>query len=92
MAKSDDTIGAIKTGEANLVLAGGVESMSRAPMVIPNQETAFGRRAEIFEHLCRRAALGVAPADLDPHGHKHLRDGAHAAPADPDKVRVLQIN
>jgi 3-oxoadipyl-CoA thiolase len=40
---------AIKTGEASLVLAGGVESMSRAPMVIPKQETAFGRRAEIFD-------------------------------------------
>jgi 3-oxoadipyl-CoA thiolase len=40
---------AIKTGEANLVVAGGVESMSRAPMVIPKQETAFGRRAEIFD-------------------------------------------
>jgi len=39
----------IKTGEASLVLAGGVESMSRAPMVIPKQETAFGRRAEMFD-------------------------------------------
>ena len=39
----------IKTGEASLVMAGGVESMSRAPLVIPKQETAFGRKAEMFD-------------------------------------------
>lgn len=39
----------IRTGEAGLVMAGGVESMSRAPMVMPKQEAAFGRRAEIFD-------------------------------------------
>ncbi len=39
----------IKTGEASMVMAGGVESMSRAPLVIPKQETAFGRRAEMFD-------------------------------------------
>ncbi len=39
----------IKTGEVSLVMAGGVESMSRAPLVIPKQETAFGRRAEMFD-------------------------------------------
>jgi 3-oxoadipyl-CoA thiolase len=40
---------AIVTGEAELVIAGGVESMSRAPFVIPKAETAFSRRAEIFD-------------------------------------------
>lgn len=39
----------IKTGETSLVMAGGVESMSRAPLVIPKQETAFGRKAEMFD-------------------------------------------
>ncbi len=39
----------IKIGEVSLVMAGGVESMSRAPLVIPKQETAFGRRAEMFD-------------------------------------------
>ena len=39
----------IKTGETSLVVAGGVESMSRAPLVIPKQETAFGRKAEMFD-------------------------------------------
>ena len=39
----------IKTGEASLVMAGGVESMSRAPLVMPKQETAFGRSSEMFD-------------------------------------------
>ncbi len=40
---------AIKTGEAGLVIAGGVESMSRAPLVMPKAETAFSRNAEIYD-------------------------------------------
>jgi len=40
---------AIKTGEANLVIAGGVESMSRAPLVMPKAETAFSRDAHIYD-------------------------------------------
>ena len=40
---------AIGSGDADLVLAGGVESMSRAPLVMPKAETAFSRRAEIFD-------------------------------------------
>ena len=40
---------AIKAGEAELVIAGGVESMSRAPFVLPKAETAFSRNAEIYD-------------------------------------------
>jgi acetyl-CoA acyltransferase len=39
----------IRTGEADLVIAGGVESMSRAPMVMPKADTAFSRKAEIYD-------------------------------------------
>jgi 3-oxoadipyl-CoA thiolase len=39
----------LKAGEADLVIAGGVESMSRAPFVMPKAETAFSRQAEIFD-------------------------------------------
>ena len=39
----------IKTGEADLMIAGGVESMSRAPFVMGKAETAFSRNAEIFD-------------------------------------------
>jgi acetyl-CoA acyltransferase len=40
---------AIKAGEAEFVIAGGVESMSRAPFVMPKAETAFSRHTEIFD-------------------------------------------
>ncbi|MBS7544141.1 3-oxoadipyl-CoA thiolase [Ancylobacter oerskovii] len=40
---------AIKAGEAELVVAGGVESMSRAPFVLPKAESAFPRSAEIHD-------------------------------------------
>ncbi|MFT5116600.1 MAG: acetyl-CoA acyltransferase [Kiritimatiellia bacterium] len=39
----------IKAGEAELMIAGGVESMSRAPMVMPKSDAAFSRKAEIFD-------------------------------------------
>jgi len=38
---------AIRTGEAEMVIAGGVESMSRAPFVMPKAESAFSRSAKI---------------------------------------------
>ena len=44
-----DAARAIKAGEAELVLAGGVESMSRAPFVMPKAQTAFSRNAEIYD-------------------------------------------
>ena len=40
---------AIKAGDANIVLAGGVESMSRAPFVLAKSAVAFGRNAEIYD-------------------------------------------
>jgi acetyl-CoA acyltransferase len=40
---------AIKAGEAELMIAGGVESMSRAPFVMPKASEAFSRNAEIYD-------------------------------------------
>lgn len=40
---------AIKAGEADLVIAGGTESMSRAPFVMPKADVAFSRNAEIYD-------------------------------------------
>ncbi|NWG93119.1 MAG: 3-oxoadipyl-CoA thiolase, partial [Parvularculaceae bacterium] len=40
---------AIKAGEAELMIAGGVESMSRAPFVMGKAAEAFSRAAEIFD-------------------------------------------
>ena len=39
----------IASGEASLMIAGGVESMSRAPFVMPKAESAFSRAAEIHD-------------------------------------------
>lgn len=40
---------AIKAGEASLMIAGGVESMSRAPFVMGKAETAFSRSAQMYD-------------------------------------------
>ncbi|WP_321832364.1 3-oxoadipyl-CoA thiolase [Thalassovita sp.] len=40
---------AIKCGEADLIIAGGVESMTRAPFVMPKASTAFSRANEVFD-------------------------------------------
>jgi 3-oxoadipyl-CoA thiolase len=40
---------AIKSGEAQLMIAGGVESMSRAPFVMPKSESAFSRAPAIYD-------------------------------------------
>ncbi len=40
---------AIRAGEMDLAIAGGVESMSRAPFVLPKSAQAFGRNMEIFD-------------------------------------------
>ena len=40
---------AVRTGEAELTVAGGVESMSRAPFVMGKADTAFSRKAEVYD-------------------------------------------
>lgn len=40
---------AIKSGEIELAIAGGVESMSRAPFVMGKAETPFSRKAEVYD-------------------------------------------
>jgi len=57
---------AIKAGEAELMIAGGVESMSRAPFVVPKAQTAFSRVASMED-----ATLGwrlINPAMRQLHG------------------------
>jgi 3-oxoadipyl-CoA thiolase len=39
----------VRTGEAEVVIAGGVESMSRAPFVMPKADSAFSRTATIYD-------------------------------------------
>ncbi len=40
---------AIRSGESDLIIAGGSESMSRAPFVMPKAQSAFDRHAEIYD-------------------------------------------
>ena len=40
---------AIRSGEATLMIAGGVESMSRAPFVMPKMDSAFGRNNAVYD-------------------------------------------
>jgi acetyl-CoA C-acetyltransferase len=40
---------AIRSGEAGLMIAGGVESMSRAPFVMPKMDSAFGRANAVYD-------------------------------------------
>jgi acetyl-CoA acyltransferase len=44
-----DAARAIRAGDGELMIAGGVESMSRAPFVMPKADTAFSRHAEIHD-------------------------------------------
>lgn len=58
---------AVKSGEAQLMIAGGVESMSRAPFVMPKAESAFSRANAIYDttigwrfvNKAMKAAYGV---------------------------------
>ncbi|TIX47894.1 MAG: 3-oxoadipyl-CoA thiolase, partial [Mesorhizobium sp.] len=66
---------AIKAGEAELMISGGVESMSRAPFVMPKAETAFSRNAEIhdttigwrFVNPLMQEQYGIAVVSKDEH-------------------------
>jgi acetyl-CoA acetyltransferase family protein len=53
---------AIRCGETQLMIAGGVESMSRAPFVMPKADTAFSRTAKI-ENVAEEFKVGRADQD-----------------------------
>ncbi|MBS7697628.1 MULTISPECIES: 3-oxoadipyl-CoA thiolase [unclassified Chelatococcus] len=80
---------AIKAGEADLIIAGGVESMSRAPFVMPKAETAFSRQAEIhdttigwrFINPVMKAQYGV---DSMPETGENVAADFHISRADQD--------
>jgi acetyl-CoA acyltransferase len=71
---------AIKAGEADLLLAGGVESMSRAPFVLGKAAAAFSRRAELFD-----TTLGwrfVNPLMQSLHGTESMAETAENVAAE----------
>src|SRR6185312_4388423 len=80
---------AIKAGEADLVIAGGVESMSRAPFVLGKAESPYSRSAEIFDttigwrfiNPAFRAAYGT---DSMPETGENVAEQFHISRADQD--------
>ena len=92
-ASSLDAIGtaarAIKSGEVDLMIAGGVESMSRAPFVMGKAESAFSRAAKIedttigwrFVNPKMKAAFGV---DSMPETAENVADDYKISRADQD--------
>ena len=84
-----DAARAIRAGDADLMLAGGVESMSRAPFVMPKAETAFSRQATLhdttigwrFVNPAMKAAYGV---DSMPETGENVADDHGISRADQD--------
>ncbi|UVD59546.1 3-oxoadipyl-CoA thiolase (plasmid) [Rhizobium sp. Pop5] len=84
---------AIRAGEAELMIAGGVESMSRAPFVMPKAETAFSRAAEIhdttigwrFANPVMKKQYGV---DSMPETGENVAEDYHVSREDQDAFAV----
>ncbi|MGO7819686.1 3-oxoadipyl-CoA thiolase [Rhizobium ruizarguesonis] len=84
---------AIRAGEAELMIAGGVESMSRAPFVMPKAETAFSRAAEIhdttigwrFVNTLMKKQYGV---DSMPETGENVAEDYHVSREDQDAFAV----
>jgi len=80
---------AIRGGDANLIIAGGSESMSRAPFVLPKAQSAFDRHAEIYDTTIgwrfvnpkMRDAYGD---DTMPSTAENVADDFHISRADQD--------
>ena len=87
----------IKSGEAGLVIAGGVESMTRAPFVMGKADSAFSRNAQIFDTTIgwrfinpqMKAMYGV---DSMPETAENVAIDYHISRADQDAFAVASQN
>ena len=92
-----DSIGtaarAIKSGEAGMMIAGGVESMSRAPFVMPKAESAFSRNNTVYDttigwrfiNRLMREAYGV---DSMPETAENVASDYNISREDQDKMAL----
>jgi acetyl-CoA acyltransferase len=88
---------AIKSGEAGLMIAGGVESMTRAPFVMGKADSAFSRNAQIFDttigwrfvNPLMKAQYGV---DAMPETAENVAVDYHISRADQDLFAVASQN
>ncbi len=84
---------AIKAGEAGLMIAGGVESMSRAPFVMPKAESAFSRANAVYDttigwrfvNKLMKAKYGV---DSMPETAENVADDYKISREDQDKMAL----
>jgi 3-oxoadipyl-CoA thiolase len=84
---------AIKSGEATLMIAGGVESMSRAPFVMGKAESAFSRSAEIFDttigwRFVNKLMKQKYGTDSMPETAENVADEYKISRADQDKMAL----
>ena len=87
----------IGTGEANLVIAGGVESMSRAPFVMPKADSAFSRTNAVYDttigwrfiNPLMKQAYGV---DSMPETAENVADDFKISRADQDQMALRSQN
>jgi 3-oxoadipyl-CoA thiolase len=84
---------AIKAGEAELIVAGGIESMSRAPFVLPKADSAFSRNAEVFDttigwRFVNPALKQQYGADSMPETGENVAADYHVSRADQDKFAL----
>ena len=85
---------AIRGGESDLIIAGGSESMSRAPFVIPKAEQPFSRNAEIYDTTIgwrfvnprMKAAYGD---DTMPSTGENVADEFRVSRADQDEFALM---
>ena len=83
----------IKAGEADLVIAGGAESMSRAPMVMPKADTAFSRKAEIYDttigwRFVNKHMHKLYGTDSMPETAENVADRFHISREDQDMFAI----
>jgi 3-oxoadipyl-CoA thiolase len=84
---------AIRAGEAELIVVGGVESMSRAPFVMPKADTAFSRNAEIHDttigwRFVNRAMDTLYGTDSMPRTGQNVADDFDVSREDQDGMAL----
>lgn len=84
---------AIKAGEADLIIAGGVESMSRAPFVMPKAESAFSRSNAVYDttigwRFVNKALKAEFGIDSMPETAENVADDFKISREDQDRFAV----
>ena len=84
---------AIKAGDADFIIAGGVESMTRAPFVMPKADAAFGRNNAVYDttigwRFVNPAMKGAFGIDSMPETAQNVADEFQVTREDQDRFAV----